>query len=177
MGSFLLFLAAIAAIFWVFARLFRSRVAARLQDREMPPELSAALAARAAARAPAAAGAAPAAAPVRPMVGAAPSPAAGPHFLLIYELAPDYLARRAQYRDEHLALAWKAAEAGELVLGGALEEPVDQAIVLFRGSREAALRFAAADPYVKNGLVKAFKVKQWLTVAGATAANPVRPKA
>ena len=82
-----------------------------------------------------------------------------------------------EFRDEHLALAWKAADAGELVLGGALEEPVEQAMVLFRGSRDAALRFAAADPYVKNGLVKAFKVKQWNTVAGAAAANPVRPKA
>ena len=97
--------------------------------------------------------------------------------MLIYELAPDYLQRRSQYRDEHLALAWKAAEAGELVLGGALEEPVEQAFLLFRGSREAALRFAAADPYVKHGLVRAFRVKQWHTVVGANAATPVRPKA
>ena len=175
MGTFLLFLAALAAIFWVFARLFRRRVASRLQDREMPPELTAALAARAAAKAPAVPGAVPAGAPARPTPVTGATPSASPHFLLIYELAPDYLARRGQYRDEHLALAWRAAEAGELVLGGALEEPVDQAIVLFRGSREAALRFAAADPYVKNGLVKAFKVKQWHTVAGAAAANPVRP--
>jgi hypothetical protein len=170
-GTLLLFLAAFAAIFWVFARLFRSRVARRLQDREMPPELTAALQARAApaARAmasPAAAGASPA-----PRAQAAP-----PHFLLIYDLAPDYLQRRAQFRDEHLALAWKAAEAGEMVLGGALDEPVEQAFVLFRGSREAALRFAAADPYVKHGLVKAFRVRQWHTVVGAQASMPLRPK-
>jgi len=170
-GTLLLVLAAFAAIFWIFARAFRSRVAARLQDRELPPELAAALSARAAARAPAPAGTA---APVPAVPGARPNPV--PHFLLIYDLAPDYLARRAQFRDEHLALAWKAADAGELVLGGALEEPAEQAFLLFRGSREAALRFAAADPYVKNGLVKSFKVKQWNTVAGPTAANPLRPK-
>jgi hypothetical protein len=170
-GTLLLVLAALAAILWVFARAFRSRVAARLQDRELPPELAAALSARAGARAPAAAGTA---APGPAVPVARPNPV--PHFLLIYDLAPDYLARRAQFRDEHLALAWKAADAGELVLGGALEEPTEQAFLLFRGSREAALRFAAADPYVKHGLVRAFKVKQWLTVAGPTAANPLRPK-
>lgn len=175
MGTLLLFLAAIAAIFWLFARVFRSRVAARLQDREMPPELTAAMQPRAVARAPAAA--ATAAAPVaRPAPVASAGPAPSPHFLLIYDLAPDYLARRAQFRDQHLALAWKVADAGELVLGGALEEPTDQAFLLFRGSREAALRFAAADPYVRNGLVKSFKVKQWHTVAGVTAASPLRPK-
>ena len=32
------------------------------------------------------------------------------HYLLIYEVAPDYLARRAQYRDAHLALAWQGTE-------------------------------------------------------------------
>jgi uncharacterized protein YciI len=101
---------------------------------------------------------------------------APPHFMLIYDLAPDYLQRRAQYRDEHLALAWKAADAGEMVLGGALDEPAEQAFVLFRGSREVALRFAAADPYVKNGLVKSFRVRQWHTVVGAQASAPLRPK-
>ncbi len=171
MSGFLLLVGFIAAILFVFARLFRGRVQRRMEQVEMPPELMAALRAKAAqggaarpAALPASAGAAPAARPQ------------APHFLLIYDLAPDYLQRRAQHRDAHLALAWKAADAGELLLGGALEEPTEQAFLLFRGSREAALRFAAADPYVKHGLVKTFKVKQWNTVAGPAAANPLRPK-
>ncbi len=168
MSGFLLLVGFIAAILFVFARLFRSRVQRRMEQVEMPPELMAALQAKAAARQPA--GAAPVASAVR-----APGPRPA-HFMLIYEVAPDYLQRRAQFRDEHLALAWKAADAGELVMGGALDEPVDQALLLFKGSREAALRFAAADPYVRHGLVKSFKVRQWHTVAGAGAANPLRPK-
>ncbi|HEY0593124.1 MAG TPA: YciI-like protein, partial [Thermoanaerobaculia bacterium] len=69
------------------------------------------------------------------------------HYLLIYDVSPDYLERRGAYRDEHLRLAWDANERGELLLGGALGEPVDGAILLFRGdSPEAAERFAAADP-------------------------------
>ncbi len=171
MSGLLLLIGLIAGVLFVFVRLFRSRVQRRLEQVEMPPELVAALRAKAAqgpagqtAPLPASAAAAVA---TRPQV---------PHFLLIYDLAPDYLQRRAQFRDQHLALAWKAADSGELMLGGALEEPAEQAFLLFRGSREAALRFAAADPYVKHGLVKAFKVKQWHTVAGAGAANPLRPK-
>ena len=34
------------------------------------------------------------------------------HYLLFYETAPDYLARRPQFRAAHLALAWQAHERG-----------------------------------------------------------------
>jgi uncharacterized protein YciI len=152
----------------VFVRLFRSRVRRRMEAVELPAELVAAQ--RAVVAAPPSRVAA-AAVPV-----AAPKVQGAPHFLLIYDLAPDYLQRRAQFREEHLALAWKAVDGGELLLGGALDEPVDQAFLLFRGAREAALRFAAADPYVKHGLVKAFRVRQWHTVAGTQAHAPLRPK-
>ena len=99
----------------------------------------------------------------------------GVHHLLLYTLAPDYLARRTEHRDAHLALAWAAAARGELVLGGALE-PVDMAALLFRGETpEAAEAFARADPYVLNGLVERWEVRRWTTVVGADAATPVRP--
>jgi uncharacterized protein len=98
------------------------------------------------------------------------------HYLLFYDLAPDYLARRGEFRAEHLALAWQAAERGELLLGGALSEPVDQALLLFQGdSPEVAHAFALADPYVQNGLVTKWSVRAWQTVVGEQAANPVRP--
>ena len=95
------------------------------------------------------------------------------HFLLIYDLASDYLDRRGDYRAVHLRMAWEAAERGELLLGGALADPVDQAILLFAvaGAAEA---FAAADPYVANGLVAKWRVREWLTVAGEGASSQVR---
>ena len=169
MTGFLLILGFIAAILFVFVRMFRSRVARRMQSVELPAELAAIRrSAPSAPHAPARGAAVPA--PLPKTQGA-------PHFLLIYDLAPDYLQRRAQFREEHLTLAWQAADAGELLLGGAVEEPTDQAFLLFRGAREAPLRFAAADPYVKHGLVKAFRVKQWHTVAGPQAHAPLRPRA
>lgn len=98
------------------------------------------------------------------------------HFVLSYDLAPDYLARRPQFRDAHLARAWEAVERGELVLGGALGDPVVGALLLFVGETpEAAEAFARADPYVANGLVTGWRVRPWATVVGADAAMPVRP--
>ncbi|HSC23172.1 MAG TPA: YciI-like protein [Casimicrobiaceae bacterium] len=95
------------------------------------------------------------------------------HYLLIYELAPDYLERRGAFRSEHLKLAW---EAEGLVAGGALNDPVDRAVLLFEGdSPAAAERFASADPYVRNGLVLRWKVRLWTTVVGKLAASPVHP--
>ena len=91
------------------------------------------------------------------------------HFLLFYDVAPDYLTRRGEYRAEHLALGWAAQARGELVLGGALADPVDGAVLLFRGDSPAvAESFAAADPYVRHGLVSAWTVREWNVVVGGS---------
>ena len=97
------------------------------------------------------------------------------HYLLMYDVVPDYVERRAEFRAEHLALAWAAHERGEFLLGGALADPVDKAILLFRGDSPAvAEAFAKADPYVTKGLVTRWRVRPWNTVAGADATNPIR---
>jgi len=98
------------------------------------------------------------------------------HFLLVYDLAPDYLSKRPDYRDEHLKLAWESHENGDLVLGGALQDPSDQAYLLFKStSPEAAESFAKNDPYVKNGIVTGWKVRPWMTVVGDDPAKKVLP--
>jgi uncharacterized protein len=97
------------------------------------------------------------------------------HYLLMYELADDYLERRPEHRNAHLALAWAAAERGELLLAGAIADPVDNALLLFQGDSPAAAEaFARADPYVQSGLVKHWRVRPWQTVVGEQASNPVR---
>jgi uncharacterized protein YciI len=80
-----------------------------------------------------------------------------------------------QFRDDHLTLAWAAVERGEIVLAGALDEPVDRAMLLFHiDSPQAAEEFARNDPYVINGLVTHWQVRKWNTVVGNSAATPVR---
>lgn len=98
------------------------------------------------------------------------------HYLLFYEVGDEYISRRGEFRNAHLALAWAASERGELLLGGALARPADQAILLFNGDSPAvAENFAKSDPYVLNGLVKRWHVREWATVAGEAAAAPIRP--
>ncbi len=98
------------------------------------------------------------------------------HYLLFYDLVDDYVERRAAFRSAHLERAWQAHARGELVLAGALTNPADGAVFLFRGSSPAAAEaFAKADPYVVNGLVTRWHVREWTTVVGDLAEQPVRP--
>ena len=93
------------------------------------------------------------------------------HYRLFYEVVADYAERRVPLRAEHLALARAAHARGELVLGGALADPIDGAVLLFRGDSPAvAEAFARADPYVRHGLVTAWRVRTWTTVVGDGAA-------
>jgi len=99
------------------------------------------------------------------------------HYLLFYDVGADYLERRAALRGAHLAKAWAAHARGELLLAGALADPVDGAVFLFAGdSPQVAEAFAREDPYVVNGLVKRWRVREWTTVVGEGAATPLRPE-
>lgn len=89
------------------------------------------------------------------------------HYLLLYDVVPDYVDRRAAWREAHLALALAAVARGELLLGGALADPVDGAVLLFQADSPAvAEAFAQADPYVQQGLVTRWRVRAWSTVVG-----------
>jgi len=96
------------------------------------------------------------------------------HYLLFYDVVPDYVGRRQPFRSAHLAYARPFIERGELMLGGALAEPVDGAVLLFRGDTpDVARNFAAADPYVREGLVTTWRVRHWTTVVGPDAEMPL----
>jgi uncharacterized protein len=97
------------------------------------------------------------------------------HYLLFYDVVSDYADRRVPFRAAHLAHAWAAVARGELVLGGALAEPVDGAVLLFKCDSPAPVEaFVADDPYMLNGLVTNWRVRAWTTVVGEGAINPVR---
>jgi hypothetical protein len=87
------------------------------------------------------------------------------HYLLIYDVVDNYIELRKPHRPVHFEHAQRAYAAGELALAGALADPVDQAVFVFRNS-EAATRFAQNDPYVQQGIVKSWRVRTWTTVLG-----------
>jgi uncharacterized protein YciI len=98
------------------------------------------------------------------------------HYLLFYDVVDNYAEKRVPFRANHLAYARAAAARGELVLAGALANPVDGTVLLFKGdSPGVAEAFATADPYVTNGLVTKWRVREWTTVIGRDAQFPCRP--
>lgn len=95
------------------------------------------------------------------------------HYILFYEVVSDFARKRTPHRGEHLQLALDAHKRGELVLAGALDDPVDGAVLIFSGAdRSAAERFVKADPYVKSGLVTSWRIRKWSTVVGEGATLP-----
>ena len=89
------------------------------------------------------------------------------YYMLIYKTVDNYVEKRAPYRPEHLGLANAAHDRGEIIMGGALGDPPDTAIMIFKGkSPAAAEEFARNDPYVKAGLIKEWSVRPWTVVIG-----------
>ena len=93
------------------------------------------------------------------------------HFLLFYDYVPDYLERRVAHRAAHFAHARPAVDRGELFLAGACtdEGPPIGVLVFLVADRQAVEDFARADPYVREGLVSAWRIREWTTVAGRDA--------
>jgi len=90
------------------------------------------------------------------------------YYALFYrEVVPDFIAKRAAYREEHLGLAREARARGELVMAGALAEPPDGALLVFRAADTKPVEeFVRKDPYVTNGLVKRWEIRPWTVVVG-----------
>jgi uncharacterized protein len=89
------------------------------------------------------------------------------YYALIYDVIDDYVEQRQQFRHLHLAVAQDATERGELILGGAFGDPVDGALLIFRGADSSVAEdFARNDPYVVNGLVTRWRVRPWSVVIG-----------
>jgi len=90
------------------------------------------------------------------------------YYILFYKTVEDYIEKRIAFREEHLAYAMSYHNKGELVIAGALAEPTDGAVLVFKAeSAEIAENFARNDPYVKNGLITEWQVRPWSVVIGA----------
>ena len=89
------------------------------------------------------------------------------YFALTYDVVENYVQQRTPFRDEHLKLVRDAHGRGEIVMAGALGDPPDATLFVFRTSDITVVeRFAQSDPYVMKGLVKNWKVRPWNVVVG-----------
>ena len=101
-----------------------------------------------------------------------------PYYAVFYEVVDDFVARRSEFREEHLRGVSESYARGELILGGALTEPADRALLVFHvHEKQIVESFIHNDPYVVNGLVKKSEIRPWNVVTGDEAApTPVVPK-
>ncbi len=89
------------------------------------------------------------------------------YWLLFYDYVEDIAERRGPLREAHLGLARDAHGAGTLLAAGALVDPLDGAVFLFRTDDLSVIdEFVEKDPYVKEGLVTGWRVRQWTVVVG-----------
>lgn len=89
------------------------------------------------------------------------------HLVLFYDYIEDVVEKRAPFRAGHLALANEYLERGELLMAGAFAGPVDGAAFVFTVEDRARVEaFVAADPYVANGLVPSWRIREWTVVIG-----------
>lgn len=87
--------------------------------------------------------------------------------ILFYAYVENIIEKRKPYREEHLALAQRFVADGKLILGGAYAEPADGAAIIFKVETKAdVLFFVENDPYVKNGLVTQWHIREWNAVVG-----------
>jgi uncharacterized protein YciI len=96
------------------------------------------------------------------------------HFALVYDVVANFAERRLPFREAHLQRVRDANARGQLLLAGALGDPPDGALLVFRADASDAVEdFARADPYVLEGLVTGWRVRPWNVVIGAETAAPM----
>jgi uncharacterized protein YciI len=89
------------------------------------------------------------------------------YYVLFYDYVEDVLERRPPLREKHLGLAKRAHERGELILAGALSDPVDQGVLVWKVEDPKTIEeFARADPYVTGGIVERWRIRPWNVVIG-----------
>jgi uncharacterized protein YciI len=87
------------------------------------------------------------------------------YYALFYDSRRDFVSRRGPFREQHLGLVGEANQRGELLLAGALAEPADRALLIFRAlDRFVVEDFVRRDPYVINGLVTYWEIRPWANV-------------
>ena len=89
------------------------------------------------------------------------------HYLLHYKYIDDFVEKRKPFREKHLKLAKSAFAKGDMTMAGVFNDPPDAALLIFKGDDSSVVdNFVKNDPYVKNGIVTQWKIKEWKVALG-----------
>jgi uncharacterized protein YciI len=89
------------------------------------------------------------------------------YYILFYEVVENYVEARQPYREAHFNHIKPYVDRGDIRLAGALSEPADGAVLVFNvNDKKIIEEFAENDPYVKNGMVTNWYIREWAVVLG-----------
>ena len=81
-------------------------------------------------------------------------------YVMIYETEPDGLAKAPAHFAGHRKRLDEFHARGLLLMAGPLVAPTDRALGVFT-TREAAEEFIREDPFVLNGVVSKWSIREW----------------
>lgn len=84
-----------------------------------------------------------------------------PKYVLFYESAEDVRSRAPLHFPAHVA-RWKEFRGhGTLLMIGTFANPQEEGSMAIFTTREAAEEFARGDPFVLNGVVRGWRIREW----------------
>jgi uncharacterized protein len=87
-------------------------------------------------------------------------------YVLLYSSADDVMETAPVHFPAHRARVDEFHARGDLLMIGTFADPVKDGSMAIFGSREAAEEFVAGDPFVRNGVVASWELREWDEVLG-----------
>jgi uncharacterized protein YciI len=82
-------------------------------------------------------------------------------YVLFYESAHDVRSKAPLHFPAHLARWKEFQDRGTLLMIGTFADPQEEGSMAIFTTREAAEAFARADPFVLNGVVRRWSIREW----------------
>jgi uncharacterized protein YciI len=82
-------------------------------------------------------------------------------FVLLYESADDVAAKAPQHFPAHLARIKEFQSRGEILMVGTFADPQAHGAMGVFPTRESVEAFVADDPFLINGVVKNYEIREW----------------
>ena len=82
-------------------------------------------------------------------------------YVLLYEPADDVADNAPPFFPAHWARCQEFHERGLLSMVGTFGDPQTQGSMAIFTTREGAEEFVAGDPFVQNGVVRRYEVREW----------------
>lgn len=95
-----------------------------------------------------------------------------PLHVVLYTSADDVVTKAPPHFPAHKARLDEFHARGDLLLVGTFGHPQAQGSMAIFATRGAAEAFVAGDPFVLNGVVAAWEIREWNEIYGIPGAGP-----